>query len=314
MSDKMNITYGVPQGSILGPLMFNMYVNDLPSLTTKSSIVMYADDTAIVFSDNDSWCIQTVLNEDLKKVKLWLDENKLTLNTKKTKFMIFGTRRRLAKSKNIQINIDEESIERVTSFKYLGVWMDEILSFTTHVDKLSKKISSRIAMIQRASGYLTLENKKILFNTMVLPYFDYCSHVWSNVNSKTRNKLVRLHKRGCRMLLKVPKMTPTEDVLRQLSWGTLEKRWEKNRACFVYKMLNNEHPDYMTNYFVEVQQCHKYSTRHAQSRALCLNKINNECGRRTLQYSGAKLWNSIPSALRQMTSYDSFKRNYHKYA
>ncbi len=146
-SEPMEITYGVPQGSIMGPLMFNMYVNDLPDVNTKSRIVMYADDTAIVFTDSDPRSIQTALNQDLALVKNWLDENKLTLNAKKTKFMVFGTRRRLKKCRNIRINLENEEIERVETFKYLGVWLDEVLNFNAHVEKLSKKISSMMMMM-----------------------------------------------------------------------------------------------------------------------------------------------------------------------
>jgi hypothetical protein len=313
ISEKMTISYGVPQGSIMGPLLFNVFINDLPKVNTTSSIVMYADDTTIVFSHNDHNLIQTVLNADLQKVKEWLDKNKLTLNTKKTKFMLFGTRRRLSKCKDVNLFLDDDKIERVQCFKYLGIWMDENMSFNSHVEKLSKKISSRIGMISRATKYLTLEYRKVLFNAMVLPYFDYCSHVWSNINVKERNVLVRLHKRGCRMILKVPKLTPTEDVLKELQWSSIEKRWVKNKACFMYKMLKGKHPDYMVKYFTESKDVHNHKTRHAQNGALTLCKIDSESGRRTLLFSGAKLWNELPPHVRNAESYSAFKQQVCKY-
>ena len=168
-------------------------------------------------------------------------------------------------------------------------------------------------MIQRASKYLSLEYRKMLFNAMVLPYFDYCSHVWSKLTKGRRTILIKLHKRGCRMLLRVPQRTPTVDVLKELKWCTLEKRWEKNQACIMYKVLNGNCPEYMKNYFVEARHSHMQQTRHAKSRALRVVKIKNELARKTFKYSAAMQWNALPTQLRQMDSYDAFKRNYFKH-
>ena len=129
--------------------------------------------------------------------------------------------------------------------------MDEVMNFHIHVEKLSKKISSRIGMIQRASKYLEIKYRKIIFNSMVLPYFDYCSHIWSNIDAKIKNIIIRLHKRGCKMILKVPKLTPTDDVLKELNWSSLQDRWNKNKMCFMYKVLQNDCPAYLQDYLLK---------------------------------------------------------------
>ena len=149
---------------------------------------------------------------------------------------------------------------------------------------------------------------------MVLPHFDYCAHIWNNTDMKAKNIIIRLHKRGCRMILRVPKMTPTQDVLRELKWCSLQDRWDKSKNCFMNKLINKQCPDYSTmkEYFVKVQQCHNHNTRHAESNGLHQIKIKSESGRRTFQYSGAKNWNALPASLRKSESYNVFKSDYNK--
>ena len=119
-SDSMGISHGVPQGSILGPLLFTLYINDLPGVTSKCKVILYADDTALIYSHKSKDAIQDVLSTELCKVKNWLDLNKLTLNAKKTKSMLFGSQQLLAKSGTLDIKICGENVEQVKVFKYLG--------------------------------------------------------------------------------------------------------------------------------------------------------------------------------------------------
>ena len=169
--DSMDISYGVPQGSMLGPLLFTLYINDLPSITKTCKVILYADDTAIIYSDKQKAQIEKHLNNDMEIVKTWLDENKLTLNVKKTKSMLIGNKKLLNEADYLDIRLDMDSIEQVGEFKYLGVWLDSSLKFTSHISKMSSKISSAIGVISRVSRYLPVIQRNMLYNAMVLPYF-----------------------------------------------------------------------------------------------------------------------------------------------
>ena len=126
ISSNLAIGHGVPQGSILGPILFVIYINDLPQCLTKSAIGMYADDTVIYFSATSPDLIKQVLQNDLNYVEQWFQENKLVLNQSKTKWMLFGTRQKLEHSSDIEIQFHgQNSIERISSFCYLGVTLDE---------------------------------------------------------------------------------------------------------------------------------------------------------------------------------------------
>ena len=135
-------------------------------------------------------------------VKTWLDENKLTLNVKKTKSMfLIGNKKLLNEAEHLDVRLDMYSIEQVGEFMYLGVWLDSSLKFTCHISKMSSKISSAIGVISRVSRYLPVVQGKMLYNAMVLPYFNYCSITWATADQKHLDVLERLQKRAGRMVL-----------------------------------------------------------------------------------------------------------------
>ena len=138
LSSPMPVLSGVPQGSILGPVLFTLYINDLPSCIQFSNIMMYADDTVIYLSSTSTSDIELKLNLDLANLSQWLHYNKLVLNMKKTEFMTFGTRQRLARQKcdETDISLNGQSIKHTDTFKYLGVVLDDTLSFNDHVDSI----------------------------------------------------------------------------------------------------------------------------------------------------------------------------------
>ena len=121
------------------------------SLAKTCKVILYADDTAIIYSDKQKEQIEKHLNDDMAIVKTWLDENKLTLNVKKTKSMLIGNKKLLNEAEHLDVRLDMDSIEQVGAFKYLGVWLDSSLKFTYHISKMSSKISSAIGVISRVS-------------------------------------------------------------------------------------------------------------------------------------------------------------------
>ena len=304
--DSMDISYGVPQGSILGPLLFTLYINDLPSVTKTCKVILYADDTAIIYSDKQKEQIEKHLNDDMAIVKTWLDENKLTLNVKKTKSMLIGNKKLLNEAEHLDVRLDMDRIEQVGEFKYLGVWLDSSLKFTCHISKMSSKISSAIGVISRVSRYLPVVQRKMLYNAMVLPYFNYCSITWATADQKHLDVLERLQKRAGRMVLGVPSRTSTRDVYDKLKWTNLRTKWKINRCLMVHKCLNSNVPEHLCNHFTRSD--HKHSTRTSTSGSVNIPALRTVQGQRSFGYTGSKDFNSLPVNLKSIKEYKYFKR------
>ena len=155
LSNSGEITAGVPQGSILGPLLFVIYINDLPSVLSKSEILMYANDT-VIFREGTEVCkIKRDLSVDLENVYLWFKDNMLHLHNDKTKSVLFGTVKRLSMNDELRINLHGKPIKNVTSYKYLGVYLDRGSTFIEHINRLKMKIAKRLGALTRSRPFLT---------------------------------------------------------------------------------------------------------------------------------------------------------------
>ena len=154
-SDPCLITLGVPQGSILGPLLFALFVNDLPIVLKRCQILMCADDTVMYFTASNAQEISSTLTSELSKVNDWLVDNRLFIHQGKTKCVLFGTGSRLATA-NLSVNIDGKELTRVAEYKYLGVFLDESLSWNAHVNYLTSKVSERIGILGRTRPSISM--------------------------------------------------------------------------------------------------------------------------------------------------------------
>ena len=191
LSRSCSLSCGVPQGTILGPLLFLLCINDLPNcLSNNCQSRMYADDTHLTYAGFSADNIQTCLNDDLVNVSNWLIANKLMLNMSKTEFMLIGSRQRLCTlTVPPRPSINGSPIEHVTTAKSLGVLIDDNLTWRSHIDKLTKKIASGIGAIKRIRHLVPYGNLHSIYQALVQPHFQllqYClGKLWSNFAGQT---------------------------------------------------------------------------------------------------------------------------------
>ena len=176
-SSFRQVTTGVPQGSVLGPL-FLVYINDLSDCLNHCEVSLFADDTAIYCSTSTVDELEMKLNEDLTNIRKWLDMHKLTLNVAKSKLMIIGGHQRLKNVESINLGINQQSLEKANNFKYLGVIINENLNLADHVDYVQSKVSRRLGILKRIRHLLPTKTREIVFNTLILPILDYGDIVW----------------------------------------------------------------------------------------------------------------------------------------
>ena len=292
LSVPIPVENGVPQGSILGPVLFTLYINDLPSCINFSNVIMYADDTVIFFSSAQLMEVELKLNMELTSLSEWLCGNKLLLNLKKTEFVVFGTQQRLCRQgiEGIDITLGEESVKHCDSFKYLGVILDSNLSMNQHIDYVKKKVSKMLGIFSRARPSLTIESANKLFKSMILPILDYCGAVFHGCGKGNEEVLERLQRRGGRIVLNTAHLS-TEQMVTSLGWDTLTRRRENHIVNLVEKCLKGTAPSYFSEYFqLKRHNIHDYDIRNKNK--LVIDRVKLESTKRAFFYKGADIFNN----------------------
>ena len=308
-SSKKLIECGVPQGSNLGPLLFLLYVNDLPNCIDQAEPSMFADDTNISTSAGSVEKLETQLNIELDKIYRWLVANRLTLNVSKTEYMIIGSRHNLRKiDKDPVIKIGSETVKRVHRSKSLGVIIDDKLKWEDQIDSISKKVSRGIGAIKLIKPYVPKKCLSQVYNALVQPYFDYCSLVWQNCKLELQSKLQKLQNRAARIITGDNWEIRSKDVLNKLNWLPLNQRRLTDTLLFMRKIFKDEVPISISDQF-QLSVNEQYNLR-SNCAMLKPEKPRTNTLKRSFSYHAAKTWNKLPTDLKNLNISDKiFKHN-----
>ena len=308
LSNAREIKLGVPQGSLLGPLLFLLYINDLPNALCEGQPRMYADDTSISFTAPHKSGLQSVINEDLKNVNVWLKANKLSLNVAKTEFMVIGSRQRLMVNSDavIHIHIEDKEIKQVETSKSLGLTIDETLGWSKHVMNISKKISAAIGALKRIRSFIDQKSANTIYKALIEPHFSYCAAVFDGLSEGLSDKLQKLQNRAARIVTNASYDASAEPILDMLGWQRVSQIRTKQKAVVMYKTINElTTPSYLQSLFKNRELV--YNVRNSEN-ILQVPKPKTDYGKRSFSYSGATLWNGLPVQLRRPTTLSHFKK------
>lgn len=296
------VELGVPQGSVLGPLLFILYINDLTKVLKLASVNLFADDTVIYVTGGKlEECYET-MNAELAVFADWLKWKKLKLNVSKTKYMVVTTRR---SESNVGIRIDGEAVERVNVIKYLGVMLDEKLSFAEHVDFTIRKAARKLGVLCRINRYFSFDNKVMIYKTLIAPHFDYCSTILFLATDHQRKRLQIVQNKTMRTILRCDSLTPRIMMLDSLQWLSIRQRVEYNTLVFIFKVINEMAPQYLTNTIRYGRDIHQHDTRQAGE--LRLINFKKSCTQNSLFYKGFNLYNMLPVSTREAANLREFK-------
>ena len=309
ISDERTLTCGVPQGSLLGPLLFTLFVNDMPNYVKSCEVSLYADDTCLFTSSNDPRQVEKKLNEDISNLSLWLKQNKLLVNPKKCEAMFIGTRQRLKNKndaiKHCHISIEGNEIQKVDSCKYLGVIIDKNLSWNDHIERVRKKVIKSIYLLKRLRSFINERTALLFYRSIIQCNLDYCSSVWSNGSKSQLDKLQFLQNRALRIVMNVEYLFPTSTLYETLKLDRLQVRWSKLVARTMYRAVNKLCPSYLSDIFSFRET--PYCIRSNQCKLRLIQPKTNY-GKRSLAYRGAKLWNDLDYLVSTPISIETFKR------
>ena len=240
-SNLLPINCGVPQGSVLGPLLFLIYINDLPNASKKLTIYLFADDTNIYYESKDLSDLIRIVNKELSLVKKWLDSNKLSLNIDKTNYIIFHSSS-INVSSGSDIRIGKKYIKRVKFVKFLGLLLDEHLSWKYHLSELSKKLAKTCGMFFKIRNLLPLDVLICLYNALFLSFLQYGLIVWGQTYASYVDPIFKLQKKAVRAISFQPRMSPSLPIFNDFKLLKLFEIFELRLLTFVFDSVNKTSP------------------------------------------------------------------------
>ena len=291
---------GVPQGSILGPLLFLIYINDMINSSKLLKYILFADDSTLYASHSDLNYLVNLVNKEIKKVKNWIQTNKLTLNVKKTHYMIFA-RCRKPIPPIPDIKIGDEVLKRVEQITFLGVTLDCNLNWKPHVQSIVQKIDKQCGILYHTRHKLNLESLKLIYYTLIHPVFTYCSLAWGGISNDQLKQVNIAHKRIIRTITRLKKYDHTSQTYKDLELLKFFDILKLRYAVFVYRSLKDQNDHNFRSRLTT-----NYSLRNPS--LLVPPLMRSSQSQTSALYQCVGVWNNIPQNIKNKPSIPSFKK------
>ena len=299
------IVCGVPQGSVLGPVLFLIYINDIVNSSHIMKFILFADDTNAYHSDSDWSRLVLTLNSELDKLSVWLRSNKLSLNIKKCNYILFGHKKVPLCDSELHILINGQKLERVEHTKFLGVIVDSKLTFSNHIQYISLKILKGLGIMCKLRNILPSSVLLTLYYTLIYPYLTYCTIIWGCANMTALHKLVILQKRAIRIITRSPYRTASNPLFLRLRLLKVYDIYNLQLAIFMYKYLCFLLPKSCGMYFT-LNSAPSYITR--SNNDFVVPTFRTTIRERSISVAGPRFWDALPRSARNCTCFNTLKR------
>ena len=312
-STMQSINCGVPQGSILGPLLYLIYVNDIQYACT-GNILSFADDTTLYLSNSNINTLYKDANMHINNLFIWFCSNKLSLNANKTKYILLRPKRSKHNIENMTLAIDEIPLKRIGEncdekfTKFLGLYFDENLTFKNHITQVNSKISRAIFAIKQCNKLLPKESMRTLYFALIHPHIQYSIIAWGNASPSVLRRTVLLQKRAIRLINKAAYNSHTEPLFKQSNILKLTDLHKYQLAMLMFDFTNHNLPSSFNDMFKfnrDIQQTHE--TR--QSSQIYIPRALNKFVEQLPLFTLPNIWNSLIHTINIETTRSLFKRN-----
>ena len=310
-SNETKLSFGVPQGSVLGPVLFSIYTQPIAEIITahRTNYHKYADDTQLYnFSKIDKIpALVSAKEECISDVKEWMITNKMQLNDSKTEIIFCSNPRSAGPNTQYNMNVNNNIIKPSNEVKNLGVMFDCHLSMTAQVNSLCKNLIFQLHKISSVRSLITEGVATTLMTSLVLSRLDYCNSVLFGISQEYLDKLQLIQNHASKIVKKKKKHDHVTPLLKELHWLPIKHRINYKIALLCFKCLNGMAPVYLTN-LLKIYQPTR-ALRSSNDRFILVKPEMNlkSYGERTFIYAGPHIWNSLPYTIRSLSNINTFK-------
>lgn len=293
-SGTLNIMCGVPQGSILGPLLFLIYINDFCNVSANLNSIMYADDTNLFMSKSDINQLYGEMNIELVKVNKWFRANKLSINVKKTQYTLFykKTQEENLPLKLPFLSINNKQIKKKECLKFLGVYVDENLSWLSHIKYIESKIKKTIGIMYRVSPLINSQSLKLIYFSLIHSYINYGNIAWASTQPAKLKRILSVQKHACRIIFRKNKFEHAKPLMRKMQMMNVYEINKFQHMIFMYNHFNNLTPKNFEKKF-KINQNSNYSLRSNERITYTLPRKITKYKEYSITYRGPMIWNSF---------------------
>ena len=302
-SDYLRIPAGVPQGSVLGPLLFLIYINDITN-DVQSNVKLFADDTSMSLSDNDAVVRTDIMNSDLQKINSWAEKWKVKFSEEKTELLNFVR----GNNTLLPLTFGDTALHSKENHKHLGLILQNNFKWDKHIDSLINKVTMLLSCMKSYKYRLNRKALEIMYKSFILPIFDYADVIWDNCSEQSSNSLENLHLEAIRIIIGAVRGTSHQKLYQESGFCSLKERRRRHKIVYYYKIINGMCPLYLSNLLPPLaSEANPYHRRRPLERVV--PRCNTEIYRTSFIPSTTNIWNSLPDNLKNSSSLSALKRN-----